>query len=84
MTCPVCGGNTAVVDSRKKQNDEVYRRRKCHECNYRFSTLEIEVDIHKRVKIGQVDITANVFYDYNTRQFAIRDITEKGTKKHEN
>lgn len=43
MTCPVCGGNTKVVDSRVKDCDSVWRRRECQECGYRFNTEETEL-----------------------------------------
>ena len=48
MTCPVCGGATKVVDSRPEV-DTVHRRRKCKECGYRFSTVEIEVDVKESI-----------------------------------
>ena len=48
MTCPVCGGATKVVDSRPEV-DNVHRRRKCKECGYRFSTVEIEVDVKESI-----------------------------------
>lgn len=43
MKCPICGGDTTVIDSRPKV-DSVGRRRKCLKCSYRFSTLEIEAE----------------------------------------
>lgn len=47
MTCPVCGGRVIVIDSRPSE-DSIYRRRRCIECDYRFSTIEIEADIYAR------------------------------------
>lgn len=38
MICPKCQHETIVLDSR---NGGAYRRRKCGECNYRFTTVEI-------------------------------------------
>lgn len=49
MTCPVCGAETKVVDSRSEP-DCVYRRRVCVECKYSFTTSEIEDDLRKRLK----------------------------------
>lgn len=41
MTCPVCGGKTAVVDS-VTDVECVYRKRKCLECSHTFATTEQE------------------------------------------
>lgn len=49
MTCPICGGETKVVDSRSEL-DCVYRRRRCLDCEYRFTTREIEDDLLKRLE----------------------------------
>ena len=32
MTCPVCGGETRVVDTRHPDCETVWRRRECTEC----------------------------------------------------
>lgn len=48
MTCPVCGGDTIVVDSRCR-TDTTYRRRKCLDCDYRFATYEVENDLYKKL-----------------------------------
>ena len=47
MKCPVCGGKAAVIDSRA-DDDSVYRRRKCLECDLRFSTYEIDAYLYER------------------------------------
>lgn len=44
MTCPVCGGNTKITDSRGNV-ESVRRRRECRECGHRFTTIEIEADL---------------------------------------
>lgn len=44
MTCPVCGGKTAVKDS-YAECDVVYRERRCVECGYRFTTAEEEKEL---------------------------------------
>lgn len=51
MTCPVCGGNTRIVDSRNK-DDHKKRRRVCQECGYKFNTIEIDMDLY--LKMGGV------------------------------
>ena len=48
MTCPNCGGDTKVIDSRQ-QEDSVYRRRKCLICKERFSTTEIDLQMYEKL-----------------------------------
>ena len=44
MKCPVCGcGNSVAVDTHT-EGDCIARRRKCLECNHRWSTIEIDKD----------------------------------------
>ncbi len=55
MTCPVCGGGTIILDSRKPDVDRVRRRRECVECGHRFTTWEIEADTLKRLEARKHD-----------------------------
>lgn len=50
MMCPVCGGKTAVIDSRPGE-DEIVRRRECRssDCGHRFSTIEVDLDLYERI-----------------------------------
>lgn len=48
MTCPKCYGKTRIIDSRT-DDDSTERRRKCVECGYRFSTIEIDRDLYERM-----------------------------------
>ena len=50
MKCPVCGAETEVVNSRSIDVDCVRRSRECVECKYRFSTLEYEEEVIKRME----------------------------------
>lgn len=43
MTCPKCGGETRVIDSRRNE-ETVVRRRICERCNTIFHTKEVPVD----------------------------------------
>lgn len=52
MTCPVCGEPTVVLDSRRDE-ESVYRKRKCIECGYIIYTYEVECETNddfKRVR----------------------------------
>ena len=52
MTCPACGADTKVCDSRN-YNGGVRRRRECLECERRFTTLEVRIGasrVKKNVK----------------------------------
>lgn len=44
MNCPVCEGATTVIDSRPEA-DCVNRRRRCLSCDYRFRTVEVDMDM---------------------------------------
>lgn len=44
MTCPKCGAEMRVIDSRKAENDSIRRRRACDECQYRLTTYEITLE----------------------------------------
>ena len=48
MTCPNCGEDTRVVDSRPN-DDDVIRWRKCVACKYRFKTVEVDADLLKNL-----------------------------------
>lgn len=48
MTCPICGGQTLIKDSRPDE-DHVKRRRECTECKHRFSTVEIDKDYYEKL-----------------------------------
>ena len=42
MTCPKCRKeNNGVVDSRKKGDGLIWRRRNCRECGQRWNTIEL-------------------------------------------
>ena len=43
MNCPKCNCKTSVQDSRKVEMN-VYRRRICMECGYKFFTEETEIE----------------------------------------
>ena len=50
MNCPKCGSyNTVVYDSRLEETSR-RRRRKCIECEYRFTTYEILLGDYVRLK----------------------------------
>lgn len=52
MNCPKCNKDSLeVIDSRSNSiynAPAIYRRRKCLECGYRFTTYEVDVKIIRR------------------------------------
>lgn len=52
MICPICSSKTRIVDSRKR-GDCVIRRRECTSCKFRFTTIEIDMDIYKNLFKGK-------------------------------
>ena len=63
MNCPNCGGKVAVIDTTSTPDGEIYRKRKCRECNYVFYTVEIEVEFDEAVRDAW-----NRFYRSNSRK----------------
>lgn len=48
MTCPICGSDTKVFDSRA-DTDNVRRKRACTVCRYTFTTIEIDADLWQKL-----------------------------------
>lgn len=45
MVCPECGGKTTVFDSSfNPETNEYSRRRRCLVCNFKFFTMEFEIE----------------------------------------
>ena len=43
MVCPKCSGKVRVIDNVRVDND-IYRKRRCVDCNRVFFTAEFEVE----------------------------------------
>ena len=43
MKCSKCGGKTKVLDG-SFSPDEIYRKRGCKACGYKFYTIEYEIE----------------------------------------
>ena len=41
MKCPVCSCEKNKVTDKRNRDNRIYRRRKCLDCNIRFTTYEI-------------------------------------------
>lgn len=41
MKCPSCGSSRSDVIDSRQQEDYRWRRRKCRECEYKYSTKEV-------------------------------------------
>lgn len=41
MECVICGGKTKVINTRRTEDGRQYRRRKCTDCEERFTTYEV-------------------------------------------
>ncbi|WP_439332015.1 NrdR family transcriptional regulator [Planktothrix agardhii] len=48
MKCLICDGKTTVLELRSSKSFGERRRRKCLECDFRFSTMEIPFDTLRR------------------------------------
>ena len=51
MRCPKCDSeNTSILDSRIRNDGNTRRRRRCRNCQYRFSSIEIDIDEYDDLK----------------------------------
>ena len=48
--CPKCSGDSGVFDSRRRADGNIARRRECKACGERWSTIEIPLQMLRRVK----------------------------------
>ena len=48
MTCPVCNAKTRILETRSDE-ESINRRRECLRCGFRFSTVEMDKDLYKRI-----------------------------------
>lgn len=90
MTCPNCGGETYVTDSRPN-DDSVRRRRECVEYKNRFSTVEIDTDyyttlkppnkraVQKALQDTYADLTRRIYFILNIEERNNENETESGT-----
>lgn len=65
MTCPYCGGDTKVIDSRPSE-DSVHRRRECLVCKERFSTTEIDMQMYEKLAkdtLSEIQVKVNETMD---------------------
>ena len=50
MKCPKCGGEISTYDIRPREDNRNWRRKRCIECDYRFTTVELTiVDLAKEI-----------------------------------
>lgn len=66
MNCTKCGHDVvSCIDSRPK-NGTIYRRRKCLQCGYRFSSVEVSLEAlegykaNEKLLAGLLDHAADV------------------------
>lgn len=53
MICPSCQSqNDTVADSRPQPDGTVHRRRRCLDCQHRWSTVELTADAHQALERG--------------------------------
>ena len=84
MVCPFCNTEeTAVIDSRKNsEGTSIRRRRKCSECNSRFTTYErSEIDLIVEKRSGNLEeFQIEKLENGIENAFGGQDITEKQLK----
>lgn len=54
LSCPKCGGDVRVIDTRhpRRKGDPVIltRRRKCQRCPFRWTTVEIPIELFRKLR----------------------------------
>lgn len=51
LTCPKCGGNVYVLETRYlKTTTAVRRRRGCEKCGYKYNTYELDDETYKKLE----------------------------------
>ena len=74
MNCPECGNKSTVWDIAKAP-EELYRKRKCNACGFKFCTIEYEVGYDENFRKEWVK--------YNRSRIRYRN-RKKQEEKHEN
>ena len=74
MNCPECGNKSTVWDIAKAP-EELYRKRKCNACGFKFCTIEYEVGYDENFRKEWVK--------YNRSRIRYRN-RKKQEAKHEN
>ena len=74
LTCPKCGGDSGVIETRQPKNfNTIRRRRMCFWCGYRYSTYEVDADTYNTLfgiakNLGKIRIDVQYLLDrLNTR-----------------
>ena len=50
MQCPKCNAYGLACSDSRPYNETIRRRRRCMNCGYRFSTVEISVEDYRKLK----------------------------------
>jgi transcriptional regulator NrdR family protein len=56
MICPICDSINLKVFNTKRYETKQYRRRKCLECDYRFTTYEVDTALLMELFEEQFDL----------------------------
>ena len=51
MICPKCKGHSVYCLDSRPYNGMTKRRRRCIDCGYRFTTIEIDMDFYRDVNL---------------------------------
>lgn len=51
--CPLCSGDTVVVETRTRRDGTIRRRRTCLKCGVTFPTIEVLWDAFLAMEVGK-------------------------------
>lgn len=60
MECEKCGGNGRIYLNRNMERGSVYRRRRCTQCGYKWTTIELPAEYIKEIVLRQAEIASDV------------------------
>jgi hypothetical protein len=78
IRCPVCDTyNTSVKDSRPGPDFQTRRRRICGECNFRFTTYEVQAEIVEQLgSVQAVRLMRTILEVYHQLGMALTSVVE--------
>ncbi len=82
MNCPICESINIKVSDTRRNGTKQYRRRKCLDCEYLFTTYEVDAAMLMELFEEHFDLETNAkIADIIEREFPSRDLRGGARKK---
>ena len=73
MQCPKCKAHGLACHDSRPYNETIRRRRRCLNCGYRFSTVEISIEDYHKLKENEAE-TADVLSNIEEILTKVREL----------